>query len=203
VELVSGSQAVVRVFADRNSINEATGAALGSHLTSPDNLAVDAWGNVYIVEDNNPGHIFQARDLDQDGVAETVALFLSNGVGGSEPSGLIFDPNDPYRAICCVQHPSSGNDALWSFDLRPYDGTNDSLDLLTTINGGELTTGPARYVKGARAFDQMIIHLNSPTGKFNFGPVIFFYDLFVTGFPASVPGSPFLHVDIPSTVVVL
>lgn len=83
-------------------------------LDDPDNLAIDADGNIYIIEDENPGDMWRAQDLDGDGVAEAVALWASLGQFGSEPTGLIQDPTDPTRFIVAIQHPSSGNDALWA-----------------------------------------------------------------------------------------
>ena len=43
----------VGVFADRNTIDLATGLPVGSALASPDNLAIDHDGNIYIIEDRN------------------------------------------------------------------------------------------------------------------------------------------------------
>ena len=46
----------VKLFASRDTIDEATGAAVGTTLTSPDNLAIDAAGNIYIIEDQPGGN---------------------------------------------------------------------------------------------------------------------------------------------------
>ena len=54
-----------------------------------------------------------------DGVAEYLALWLSNGVAGSEPTGLMFHPNDATKAIVSIQHPASGNDALFEIKFTP------------------------------------------------------------------------------------
>lgn len=108
---------VISVFVDRNSIDLATGAAAGTALASPDNLAIDHDGNIYIVEDRNGGvddDIWMAKDLNKDGdvtdAGEGIARWASNGTPGSEFTGLYFDPRDKRRAWVNIQHPSSGND---------------------------------------------------------------------------------------------
>jgi len=107
----------ISVFADRNSIDLATGEAVGNELTSPDNLAIDHDGNIYIVEDQPGGDrddIWFARDLNKDGdlddEGEGLARWASNGTLGSEFTGLYFDPQDKRRAWVNIQHPASGND---------------------------------------------------------------------------------------------
>ncbi len=121
VRLDTGLTATVKVFVDRSTLDIATASAVGSSFSAPDNLAVDTAGNIYIIEDQGPPHsdIWQAVDADGDGIAEQVGRWLSNGVAGSEPSGLIFDPHDPNRALVVVQHPASGNDALWEVRTGP------------------------------------------------------------------------------------
>lgn len=108
---------VISVFADRNTIDLATGAVAGSALTSPDNLAIDSEGNIYIVEDRNGGvdnDIWFANDLNKDGdlldAGEGIARWASNGTLGSEFTGLYFDPKNKRRAWVNIQHPASGND---------------------------------------------------------------------------------------------
>jgi Bacterial protein of unknown function (DUF839) len=106
---------VVKVFCSRSTIDLATGLPVGSTFADPDNVAVDSNGHVYVVEDQPHGvaDIWQAVDASGDGVAESMARWLALGVTGSEPTGLIFDPNNNRRAILNIQHPDSGNDALW------------------------------------------------------------------------------------------
>ncbi|MCC6990860.1 MAG: DUF839 domain-containing protein [Acidobacteria bacterium] len=108
---------VISVFANRSTLDLATGAAVGSGLTSPDNLAIDARGNLYIVEDRNGGvddDIWFARDLNRDGdlldAGEGLGRWASNGTVGSEFSGLYFDPFNSRRAWVNIQHPTSGVD---------------------------------------------------------------------------------------------
>jgi len=81
-----------------------------------DNLAFEIGPNgelqLFIVEDENPSDIWVATDADGDGIADIVDLFASLGVPGAEATGFIVDPRGGY--LVNVQHPSSGNDALWS-----------------------------------------------------------------------------------------
>ena len=107
----------INVFADRSTTDLATGNPVGGGLASPDNLAVDHDGNIYIVEDRNGGvddDIWFANDLNKDGdlldADEGIGRWASNGTVGSEFTGLYFDPTDKRRAWVDIQHPASGND---------------------------------------------------------------------------------------------
>ena len=109
----------ISVFANRNTINLATGSAVGSAFASPDNLAIDHEGNIYIIEDRNGGtddDIWFAADLNKDGdlndSGEGLARWASNGTPGSEFTGLYFDPTNKRRAWVNIQHPTSGNDRM-------------------------------------------------------------------------------------------
>ncbi|MCB0572979.1 MAG: esterase-like activity of phytase family protein, partial [Saprospiraceae bacterium] len=115
---LNGATAEVKVFASQNTIDGATGAPVGSALRSPDNLASDANGTIYIIEDNEPGDIWKATDADNDGVAESIVRWASLGAPGAEPTGLIAT-NNPNEFLVCIQHPSSGNDAIWKITADP------------------------------------------------------------------------------------
>ncbi|MCB1909852.1 MAG: DUF839 domain-containing protein [Rhodocyclaceae bacterium] len=121
---LQGEVAWVSVFADRSTLDVATGEAVGTPFNNPDNLAIDADGHIYIVEDQEPAaaDVWQAIDEDGDGVAERMGRWLTHGAPGAEPTGLSFDPNVPMRAIISIQHPASGNDALWQVTLGQRKG---------------------------------------------------------------------------------
>ncbi len=115
VELTSPSAVTVREFVNNFTIDAATGLSVdapGDIFDNSDNLAIDAQGNIYILEDSGSGDIWYAEDTDNDGVAERIARWASLGVVGAEPTGLYFDPLVQGRAYVNVQHPSSGNDNL-------------------------------------------------------------------------------------------
>ena len=107
----------IAVFADRSTIDLATGSPVGDALANPDNLALDHEGNIYIVEDRSGGvddDIWFANDLNRDGdltdPGEGIGRWASNGTVGSEFTGLYFDPTNKRRAWVNIQHPDSGND---------------------------------------------------------------------------------------------
>ena len=112
-------------FLSRSTINEATGLAVGSALTSPDNLAIDAQGNIYVIEDQPGGSadIWFGRDADRDGVAESMARWASMATVGAEPTGLYFDMFNSRRAFLNVQHPTSGDDQLIELQAVPEPAT--------------------------------------------------------------------------------
>jgi secreted PhoX family phosphatase len=107
----------ITVFANRNTIDLATGMPVGAALASPDNLAIDHENNIYIIEDRAGGvdnDIWFARDRNKDGdltdPGEGIGRWASNGTRGSEFTGLYFDPFNRWRAWVNIQHPTSGND---------------------------------------------------------------------------------------------
>lgn len=124
-------KAVVRTLVSNDSPKNKGYAATSAVLNSPDNLAIDSQGNIYIVEDapngsSTGGDIWFARDKNSDGVAESLDHFMSIRVAGSEATGMIFNPANPTEFVVCVQHPTSTNldevpdglgDAVWMFDL--------------------------------------------------------------------------------------
>jgi secreted PhoX family phosphatase len=116
----------VRLFADATTIDLATGVAVGGGFRNADNLAIDAEGNIYIVEDRNGGvddDIWFAVDLNKDGDllddGEGLARWASNGTQGSEFTGLYFDLHRPDQAYVNIQHPSSGVDRLIEISGAP------------------------------------------------------------------------------------
>lgn len=132
VEMQRRNKAMVRVFlSDAETPKNAGFAPTTAVINSPDNLAQDALGNIYVIEDSPNssdvgGDIWFAKDLDNDGVAESVYHFLSLQADGSESTGMIFNPAKPTEFVVSVQHPDSTDiaevengfgDALWKFDI--------------------------------------------------------------------------------------
>ncbi len=101
-----------------------------AELNSPDNLAQDCLGNIYVIEDapngsSTGGDIWFVRDRNNDGVGESLDHFMSLRVAGSEATGMIWSPSDPTEFVVAVQHPNSTGlgvgaglgDAVWAFDI--------------------------------------------------------------------------------------
>lgn len=130
IELLSPTKAIVRVAASEANTPKNLGfPATTGRLNSPDNLAQDALGNIYVVEDapngqDVGGDIWFMRDTDGDGVAESLDHFMSIQVDGAEATGMIFNPVKPTQFVVSVQHPDSVTipdgfgDAVWTFDLE-------------------------------------------------------------------------------------
>jgi len=116
----------VKLFAAPQSIDLATGNAVAGGLRNADNLAIDAEGHVYIVEDRGGGSdddIWFAADWNQDGdlldEGEGLARWASNATVGSEFTGLYFDFKNPNRAFVNIQHPDSGVDRTIEITTQP------------------------------------------------------------------------------------
>jgi hypothetical protein len=132
IEMLPEKKAMVRQFASRDTDRNLGFPATTGTLDSPDNLAQDALGNIYIIEDQPNsgdigGDVWFARDTNSDGVAESLDHFLSIQVAGSEATGMIFSPKDPTKFVVNVQHPDSTDiafapfgfgDAVWEMDIE-------------------------------------------------------------------------------------
>lgn len=184
IELTGGNTAIVRVFVDFDTINLATGQDVnplqndpytspgaGTVFASPDNVAVDHAGNVYVIEDAEPngGDIWKCVDADRNGVAEAMGILLSLGISGSEATGMVFHPTDHDRFVITNMHPASDNDAIWEFDGVPYDGSEQDLTLTSGTNG-RLAGGVGECVKAARGGDNLLFAIDSPNGTFDYAP---------------------------------
>lgn len=131
VEMLGNRKAMVRQLVSRETPKNLGFPATTGELDSPDNLAQDALGNIYVVEDSPGGgdiggDIWFVRDTDGDGVGESLDHFMSLQVAGSESTGMIFNPVAPTKFAVAVQHPSSTDlaevpdgfgDAIWEFDM--------------------------------------------------------------------------------------
>jgi hypothetical protein len=132
IEMIGSKKAVVKMLLSETGTPKNAGfAATTGKINSPDNLAQDRHGNIYVIEDapngsSTGGDIWFARDTDSDGVAESVDHFMSIRVAGSEATGMIFNPVKPNEFTVSVQHPNSTDldklpsgfgDALWTFDM--------------------------------------------------------------------------------------
>jgi len=131
IEILGGNKAYVRQFASRATPKNVGFPETTGTLDSPDNLAQDALGNIYVIEDQPNsgsvgGDVWFVRDTDNDGVAESLDHFMSLQVNGSESTGMIFSPKDPSKFVLAVMHPTSVDisvnngfgDAIWEFDLQ-------------------------------------------------------------------------------------
>lgn len=129
VEELGNNKAMVHLAASEIGTPKNLGfAATTGKINSPDNLAQDALGNIYIIEDwpNSDtvgGDVWFMRDVNGDGVAESVDHFMSLQVNGAEATGMIFNPTKPTEFVMAVQHPTTTatlgqqGDALWVFDI--------------------------------------------------------------------------------------
>jgi hypothetical protein len=149
--LHKAGQAVVRTYCSNSGTPKNLGfPSTTGTLGSPDNLAIDALGNLYVIEDapnssSTGGDIWFVRDTNNDGVAESLDHFLSLRVNGSEATGMIFNPGVPSEFHVAVQHPSSTDltnvpngfgDAVWTFNLENI----PNQDFLRSLKRGRLRT---------------------------------------------------------------
>ena len=111
----------VKLFADSHTIDAATGLEAGLAFKNADNLAIDAEGNIYIVEDQDGGveDIWFAKDENRDGIAESIAKWISLTTQGAESTGLYFDKFNPNKAYVNVQHPDDGIDRTIMLTAAP------------------------------------------------------------------------------------
>jgi secreted PhoX family phosphatase len=108
---VNTESPVVTEFAgiNTNMNNESDVPSYG--LRSPDNLASDNAGNLYIVEDNSPSDVWVATpDQNGDGTADSVSLFVTLTTPGAEGTGIYFPRTLPKTMFINVQHAADGND---------------------------------------------------------------------------------------------
>lgn len=132
IEMLSKRKAIVKLAVEGGVTPQNLGhLPTTGVLNSPDNLAQDALGNIFIIEDapnssDVGGDIWFIRDVNTDGVAESIDHFMSIQVDGAEATGMIFNPAKPTEFVVAVQHADSTNlslvpegngDALWKFDL--------------------------------------------------------------------------------------
>lgn len=130
--VVSTGKAIVRTMVNASSPKNVGFSPTTGVLNSPDNIALDSLGNVYVVEDapngsSTGGDIWFVRDKNSDGVAESLDHFMSIRVNGSEATGMIFNPGNPLEYAVCVQHPQSTDlvavpnglgDSVWMFNVE-------------------------------------------------------------------------------------
>ena len=118
----------IGIFFDQSTIDAATGLPVGAGFLNPDNIAVDAAGNVFVLEDiGNIGgtgfDIWFAVDANHDGVAEKIGRWASLSTSGSEPTGFYFDPFRPNVAYLNVQHSASDIDRTIEISVVPEPAT--------------------------------------------------------------------------------
>ena len=111
IPITMGSPVVTEYVGINTNMND-EGDVPGYGLYSPDNLASDRAGNLYIIEDNSgKSDIWVATpDKDQNGMADSVLLFATLTTYGSEGSGIYIPPTEPHTIFLNVQHAYDDND---------------------------------------------------------------------------------------------
>jgi hypothetical protein len=145
-------KAIVRTMASETGTPKNLGfAPTTGRLNSPDNIAMDAAGNLYVIEDAPNGDavggdVWFIRDKDSDGVAESLDHFMSIRVNGCESTGMIFNPAVPTEFCIVSMHPSSTDltkvpnglgDAVWSFNVS---GAPNAAGYLKALAKGKFNT---------------------------------------------------------------
>jgi len=168
VEELGNGQAMVRLTASRATPKNLGYGNSSGELHDIDNMAQDALGNIYVVEDWPNGHdtggdIWFVRDTNNDGVAESLDRFLSLQVKGAENTGMIFNPANPTQFIVNVQHPESvldtvngQGDATWLFDIKdvvapPCVGPENEHAMIRTCNNENDANFVRKLVRTVRA----------------------------------------------------
>ena len=110
-----------KLFASQATFDQVTHAPVGDAFNSPDNLAIDAQGNIYIVEDQPGGQadIWFAKDADRDGMAESIGRWASMSTIDAEPTGLYFDKFNHNIAYVNIQHAGSDVDRMIQISAVP------------------------------------------------------------------------------------
>jgi uncharacterized protein len=123
IDITAANAPVVKELVGLATINAATGLGVGGEMNAPDNTAVDAFGQLYIIEDFVGGDIWQVTDANGDGIAEFISRFASLSTPGAEPTGFIWNPFNPFEAFVSVQHPAGGDDQLFRIFYVPEPST--------------------------------------------------------------------------------
>ena len=93
--------------------------------------------------------------MDNDGVAESLDLFMSLQVNQSEATGMIFHPTDPTKFVVAVQHPQStalsDDDNLVAETLDDSDGVRSSSGFGDAIWEFDLANVAPPECKGPRS----------------------------------------------------
>ncbi|MEZ6131872.1 MAG: choice-of-anchor I family protein [Planctomycetaceae bacterium] len=173
IELTDAANAEVRLMANASTPFNAGCDGTTATLASPDNLAIDAQ---CVIEDQANsttngvpgGDVFLLRDVDGDGVAESLDHVLSHSVPGAEITGMTFSPVNPHEFIISIQHPASTavaggtGDALWLITMPGAATSSPLTDSGATVNwavtstqadgvdfvGGTLPSGQLTFAAG-------------------------------------------------------